>query len=137
MKSKKDYKRFSEAMRRTPTPSERTILNRLRAEGLTCQSQIILGPFIVDLVLPGLMVVVEVDGGSHHTTRGKLSDARRDEYLQGLGFTVIRIENDEVEDYPLEKILQLPEIPGSVFAEALRLARGFRRTRRVDRGKQS
>jgi very-short-patch-repair endonuclease len=53
-----------------------------------------IGPYIVDFVCLEKHVVVEIDGGQHRQRR--LYDARRDGWLKGKGFTVLRFWDDEV-----------------------------------------
>ncbi len=52
--------------------------------------------FIVDFYCAELKLVVEVDGGSHFTQAGKVSDEERTKILEGYGLTVIRFTNEEV-----------------------------------------
>ena len=62
--------------------------------GLTFNRQLTIGPYIVDFFCARAKVVVEVDGESH---QGKEEyDSKRDEYLNGLGLTVIHINAMDV-----------------------------------------
>ncbi len=61
---------------------------------------------IADLANPGLRLIVEVDGESHHRPRAEASDKRRTEYLNSLGWTVLRISNEAVERGELPPGLQ-------------------------------
>ncbi len=64
-------------------------LKRKQFNGLDFDRQKIIGNYIVDFYCAEKSVVIEVDGGSHNDKQ--LEDARRDEYLSGLGLTVIRL----------------------------------------------
>lgn len=56
-----------------------------------------------DFLWPEQMVVVETDGVDFHRTAAKRRrDAAKDEYLRGLGFTVIRLHWADVVERPLE-----------------------------------
>ncbi len=53
-----------------------------------------------------LMVDIEVDGPGHSTKGSKISDGRRDAFLQRSGWAVIRITNEEVDRGEFFKIEQ-------------------------------
>ncbi len=53
-----------------------------------------IGPYIVDFACLSQKVLVELDGG-HHAAR-TASDTRRDEFLRGKGYRVLRFWNHEV-----------------------------------------
>ena len=56
--------------------------------------QKVIGNYIVDFYVKSLGLVVEIDGGSHNE---KLDyDARRDEFLEGLGLNVFRTTDYDV-----------------------------------------
>ena len=42
------------------------------------------------------MLIIEVDGATHATNEEILRDNRRTAFLESLGYTVIRIQNDDV-----------------------------------------
>lgn len=50
----------------------------------------------VDLADPFSMIAVEVDGHSHKTTKIQEADKRKVEYLQALGWQVLRFWNDQI-----------------------------------------
>jgi len=52
------------------------------------------GPYVVDFACLKARLIIEVDGG-HHSTQRK-DDRERDANLAALGFTVLRIWNDDV-----------------------------------------
>lgn len=84
-------------LRRTMTDAERTLWRHLRAkrlENTKFRRQEPIGDFIVDFVSHGVNLVVEVDGGQHADRQAY--DARRTEWLEDQGFTVLRFWNDEV-----------------------------------------
>ena len=85
-------------MRANPTPSEARLLHAMRKvryeRGWVLSSQTVLRPYIVDIFIPNRKVVVEVDGDSHVGREDY--DSRRDSFLFGSGWSVIRVSNEEV-----------------------------------------
>jgi len=78
-------------------PSPSAAFGRLRNRqlgGWKWKRQAPRGPFIVDFLCADAGLVVEIDGDSHAMTVGY--DARRTEYLQGLGLRVLRFWNGDV-----------------------------------------
>jgi hypothetical protein len=49
----------------------------------------------IDIANPQLMIAVEVDGGSHCSTRVQERDRRKDEFLASKGWSVFRVSNAE------------------------------------------
>ena len=83
-------------MRRVPTASEAVLWAHLRRGqlGVRVRRQVILGPFIVDFLVPSARLVVEVDGGVHLSRRDE--DRRRDQALGALGYRVVRAAAEDV-----------------------------------------
>ncbi|MGH8593647.1 MAG: endonuclease domain-containing protein [Gammaproteobacteria bacterium] len=109
-------KGLARALRREQTQAEQCLWHRLRGrrlEGFKFRRQQILGPYIVDFLCIRAKLVIEIDGGQH---AGQTEhDRLRSQYLQGLGYRVIRFWNNEVlrdMDAVLERIRAvLMEIP--------------------------
>ena len=85
-------------LRNDSTPGEIKLWSEvLRAQsfyGYQFNRQFIIGSYIVDFVCRKLKLIVELDGRSHQfKTR---QDALRDQYLQDLGYKVVRIVESEV-----------------------------------------
>jgi very-short-patch-repair endonuclease len=81
------------SMRQEPTPSEAKLFAALRGGqlGVSFRRQVpVLGRYIVDLLVPELRLVVEVDGPYHDGRRD--ADMRRDRALARAGYTVLRLE---------------------------------------------
>lgn len=77
---------FADRMRQNPTGSEALLFDRLRPWGFESQRNVL--GWIVDLVHPGEMVIIEVDGASH---RGReREDAARDWAMASAGYWVVR-----------------------------------------------
>jgi leucyl-tRNA synthetase len=99
------------AMRSAPTSSERLLWDALRGKqlGVAFRRQLVIGPFIVDLVAPSARLIVEVDGG--YDARRVGPDARRDAKLSRIGHRVLHV--------PAELVLrELPRVLG-IIREAL------------------
>jgi very-short-patch-repair endonuclease len=88
---------FAHAMRVAPTWSERLLWERLRRKrlGVEFRRQLVVGAYIVDFAAPAVRVVVEVDGGCHRDRQR--ADARRDRALEALGWRVVRVSAELVE----------------------------------------
>jgi very-short-patch-repair endonuclease len=86
----------AQALRQFPTVSERKLWLELRGGklGVAFKRQVPLGRWIADFFAPAIGLVVEVDGGIHAFR--EQADARRDEGLRRLGYTVIRLDAELV-----------------------------------------
>ena len=87
------------ALRQDLTKAERTIWYGLRAhrlEGAGFRRQTPIGPYIVDFVSHAAMLIIEIDGGQHFEEKQELRDRRRDTFLAGKGFRVLRFNNHDV-----------------------------------------
>jgi very-short-patch-repair endonuclease len=82
--------------RHAPTDTEEALFRELRGGklGVSFRRQVPVGRYIVDLVAPAVRLAVEVDGSYHARRKGR--DAQRDAWLGRQGYTVLRIEADEV-----------------------------------------
>jgi len=57
-------------------------------------------PIFIDVAVPLVRLAIEVDGSSHRTLKAMRDDAKRDDSLHKLGWRVLRIKNDCVDQYP-------------------------------------
>ncbi|XWK90026.1 MAG: endonuclease domain-containing protein [Phormidium sp.] len=95
-------------MRCEPTPAEEKLWQKLRNKqllGFKFRRQHSIDRFIVDFYCGQANLIIEVDGSIHEYTQ--MEDAIRQEFLESLGFRVIRFRNEEVLnsiDGVLEKI---------------------------------
>src|ERR1044072_915292 len=83
-------------LRSNQTDAERKLwlaLRDRRLGGFKFVRQEAIGPFIVDFVCRERTLVIEVDGGQH---ADNARDARRDAYLAGEGYRVLRFWNNDV-----------------------------------------
>jgi very-short-patch-repair endonuclease len=84
-------------MRHDPTPAENKLWEQLRRhqlDGIQFRRQHGIGRFIVDFCCCHAKLVIEVDGSIHQYTAEE--DAIRQEFIESLGFRVLRFTNDEV-----------------------------------------
>jgi very-short-patch-repair endonuclease len=122
MSNKHTYNRklkpFARALRKDSTPSEIILWNKLlKARGFNgyqFNRQLPVGPYIVDFACRKLKLVIEVDGYSHDFKADE--DKMRDEYLNKLGYAVIRISEKEVR-YDFDNVVRQLEGFLEVIAE--------------------
>lgn len=84
-------------LRREATPSEKALWNLLRRPKMgpwVFRRQHAIGPFIVDFYCSRARLIVEVDGGVHDSQAE--ADAERQQYLESLGFQVLRFAAEDV-----------------------------------------
>ena len=71
-----------------------SIYVKKQLSGFKFRRQEVLGDYIVDFVCLEAKLIVEVDGGQHLEQLGK--DIKRTEYLNSLGYKVVRYWNHQV-----------------------------------------
>ncbi|TAF75246.1 MAG: DUF559 domain-containing protein [Bacteroidetes bacterium] len=92
-------KEFALSNRNFPTETESIIWNALsgkKLDGLKFRRQHILGQYIADFVCLKSRLVVEIDGSIHQLPENKENDKIRTEWLESVGFKVIRFTNEQV-----------------------------------------
>jgi len=52
--------------------------------------------YLVDIAFPELRIAIEVDGSSHRALKVQERDARKEAFLRGSGWAVLRFTNKEV-----------------------------------------
>jgi len=90
-------------LRANSTPPERRmwrLLYPFRTGGFHFRKQEQIGPFYVDFACHHAGLVIEVDGETHYVDGAQQRDARRDAFLRGEGYTVLRFTNDDVMHHP-------------------------------------
>jgi very-short-patch-repair endonuclease len=92
------------AFRAAPTTTEGVLWEALRAGklGVRFRRQVVLGRYIADFVAPRAKLVVEVDGEVHAGRIG--ADARRDRDLGRMGYRVLRLPRELVQERPEEAV---------------------------------
>lgn len=105
------------------TLSERELERHLSKKHWRCKLQKRIGFYIVDFVFTHRMLIIELDGASHDTTKDY--DRRRDTWLESLGFTVKRFPNEVVWENPELVILTIESYPNQnkkIYTKAMRKA---------------
>ena len=85
-------------LRNNSTKAERLLWLRLRAYRPRFTRQLVVGPYILDLACRRAKLAVELDGSQH--AEAIEYDTRRTAFLEGQGWQVVRLWNNEVEDNP-------------------------------------
>jgi len=85
-------------MRHPQTSAETTLWNVLRNKntGYKFRRQHPIDMFIIDFYCAGAKLLIEIDGDSHFIPRQEEYDSARTEYLEELGYKVIRFTNNDV-----------------------------------------
>jgi very-short-patch-repair endonuclease len=90
-------KPLARQMRREPTAAEAKLWQRLRNRQIRnakFRRQFAIDRFIVDFCSPEVRLIIEVDGPIHDYSQQE--DQIRQEFLESLGFTVLRFTNLDV-----------------------------------------
>jgi very-short-patch-repair endonuclease/DNA modification methylase len=100
------------ALRREMTPIERKLWSRLRREqlGVKFGKQHPIGRYIADFYCWEKALVVECDGGQHYGGEAPEYDRERDDYMAGLGLSVLRYSNVKI-------ALNLDGVLSGIFSE--------------------
>ncbi len=94
--NRKSLKSFRSLLRNKSTSAEAVLWNQLKSknlEGRKFRRQHSLGSYIVDFYCPSEKLIIELDGDPHGDPVQIQKDTTRDNYLEKLGFTVLRFEN--------------------------------------------
>jgi guanylate kinase len=91
-------KEYAEYNRNHPTEAESLLWQYLRGNALgeSFKRQHIIGDYIADFVCLSMKLIIELDGGYHHTTEQQMNDRQRTEWLESKGYRVIRFTNEEL-----------------------------------------
>ena len=98
-----NYNQFSQFkakdLRQNSTDAEMKLWQILRnnqIHGLHFKRQKPIGKYIVDFVCLTKKIIIELDGGQHNEQNNIKYDEERTKYLSSLGFSVLRIWNNEI-----------------------------------------
>lgn len=58
--------------------------------------QVPIGKYIVDFLCKDKRLIIELDGSGHLEEKQEMHDKIRDEYLKSLGYKILRIYNNEL-----------------------------------------
>ena len=91
-------KENSKNNRRNLTTAETVFWKIAKSSGLgeKCRRQYIIGQYIVDFFFRKSKLIVELDGAYHFSDEQQKEDAIRQEWLEQMGYTVIRFTNEDI-----------------------------------------
>jgi very-short-patch-repair endonuclease len=90
-------KSLARTLRHQSTDAERLLWKHVRGRrlaGYKFKRQVAIEPYIVDFVCLEAKLIVEADGGQH--MEQVVHDVKRTEYLESLGYKVLRFWNNEI-----------------------------------------
>ena len=99
-----NYKLFenldkAKKLRKNQTPQEIIVWSKLRNRGfknLKFRRQYPIGKYVVDFICLDKKIIIELDGWQHKKERQERYDEKRNEFLEKLGFRMLRFWNNEV-----------------------------------------
>ncbi len=100
-------KEFARENRKNQTLAETVLWEHIRDEALGVKflRQHIIGDYIVDFLARSEGLIIEVDGAYHAERKQKENDAIRTDFLQKMGFQVLRFTNEQVL-YDTDNVIQ-------------------------------
>lgn len=105
--------RRARRLRKAPTRAEEVLWSLVRdraVEGLRFRRQVPIGQYVVDFACLSARLVVEADGGIHDLRT--FDDARRDRWLKGEGFMVLRVRNADILSRPTDVLAAIRTAAG-------------------------
>ncbi|MBL7117229.1 MAG: DUF559 domain-containing protein [Candidatus Syntrophoarchaeum sp.] len=96
-------------LRKSQTPAEQILWEMLRDRrflNLKFRRQHQIGDYIADFYCHDLKLIIELDGSVHRLSDVEKKDIKRDNYLNSLGFKILRIQNQAILDNP-DKVLEM------------------------------
>ena len=90
-------KQLARNLRKQSTEAEKLLWYHLRAHrmaGFKFRRQLVIEPYIVDFACLEARLIIEADGGQHMTQDSE--DAFRTNYLESMGYRVLRFWNNEI-----------------------------------------
>ena len=106
-----NLREFARINRANATDAEALLWKCLRNRGVANKRffrQHIIGDCIVDFVCEDDGLIIEVDGGYHSEPQQMQSDELRTQFLQSMGYHVIRFSNSEILN-DIEKVIDCIE----------------------------
>ena len=106
------WKEYARENRKNMTLAESFLWQNLRnnALGHKFLRQHVIGDYIVDFACLQKMLVIEVDGEYHSTDEQKALEDLRTEYLNKIGFSVIRFTNEQVVNHIDDVLAHIEEL---------------------------
>jgi very-short-patch-repair endonuclease len=110
--TKKELQEYRRYLRKNLTPAEAFLWKQLKArqfEGRRFTRQHSISNYIVDFYCAQEKLIIELDGEVHNNAKAQEKDAIRTNYLESLGYTVIRFENKMVFDNLVSVFMEIKE----------------------------
>ncbi len=96
----KNLRAYARKLRNDSTKAEikiwSALLSAKQMMGYSFLRQRPIGNYIVDFFCKELMLVIEVDGLTHHWEETYEKDLRKEDYLRSLGYSILRFDDCEV-----------------------------------------
>jgi len=96
----KDLQTYANKLRKEMTKAEaclwKYVLRAKQLRGYQFRRQRSILKYIADFVCLELMLVIEIDGLTHHWEETMLKDKKKQTDLEAAGFTILRFTDDEV-----------------------------------------
>ena len=92
---------IARTLRKNSTKQERTLWNILRNRqfyGLKFKRQFPIGNYITDFVCEEKKIVLELDGGQHNIPSNVNNDNLRTEFIESMGYRVLRFWNCDIDN---------------------------------------
>ncbi len=85
-------------LRQRSTQAEKLFWKQVRSGqlGIRIKRQVGIGEYIVDFYAPKILLVIELDGGSHFEVGAAQRDADRQKNIEALGIKVVRFTDNEI-----------------------------------------
>jgi very-short-patch-repair endonuclease len=93
LSNRKELKPLRLSLRKRSTSTEAALWEMLKSKKLDCvkfRRQYCIGYYIADFCCPSEKIIIELDGNPRGDYQRIEKDEKRDEYLESLGFTVLR-----------------------------------------------
>ena len=96
----KSLKKYASGLRKSMTKSEsclwKYVLSAGQMKGYTFNRQRPVLNYIADFMCKELMIIIELDGVTHHSENAIKNDGKKDENLRRIGFSVLRFSDNDV-----------------------------------------
>ena len=98
-KYSKDNVKLAKELRKNMTRQEKHIwFDFLKKLPVTVKRQRPFGNYIADFFIPSALLVIEIDGRQHQMEENKIDDIARDKYFSGIGISVVRYTNEDIDN---------------------------------------
>ena len=94
-----DIKKIAKTLRKNSTIQEKRLWNLLKNRqfhNLKFKRQSPIGKYVVDFICHERKLIIELDGGQHNENKNIENDIERTNFLESLGFKVIRFWNNDI-----------------------------------------